>query len=150
MSALIPSIELHKLGRFWISCVKMERMKLLTLEATESTPEITFDPECGKLVIRGRSIPENATHFYYPILDWLNEYVEHPHDVTQLDLYLEYLNSISHKMLIEIFNRAQRLHDDNQKIQVNWFYDQDDDQMLEEGQVWSRKYAFDMQFQAVN
>ena len=125
-------------------------MKLLELDATESTPEIRFDPQEGILKIKGRSIPENATTFYYPLIDWLREYSHSPKPGTTLDLYLEYINSISQKMVLEIFHIALDLHEKTGDLVVNWYYDEDDEEMMEEGEIYSRKFPFNVTLKPVS
>lgn len=125
-------------------------MQLLEMQATESTPAVNFDPESGLLSIRGRSIPENALKFYYPIIDWVNEYVKSPSPTTRLDLYLEYLNSISQKMMLELFQAAMKLHRENKNVEVNWFYDEEDDTMREEGRVFSNRFELEFKLRPVS
>ena len=125
-------------------------MDRLELEATDSTPSISFDPQAGKLSICGRSIPENAAHFYHPILDWLKEYSQQPNDETQFDLYLEYINSISQKMVHEIFRIAGDLHAQDAKVNVVWHYDSDDEEMREEGQLIGTKFPFELNLKEVS
>ena len=120
-------------------------MEVITREATESTPKILFDHQTGDLRLSGRSIPENATRFYYPLLDWLNEYAQKPADQTKFEFYLEYINSISQKMVLEILNIAQRMRQESQNITIVWRYDEDDDEMLEEAQVFAQKFELDIQ-----
>jgi hypothetical protein len=120
-------------------------MEVITLEATESTPKILFDHQTGELRLSGRSIPENATRFYYPLLDWLNEYAESPAEQTKFEFYLEYINSISQKMVLEILNIAQRMRQNSKSISIVWRYDEDDDEMLEEAQVFAQKFELEIQ-----
>jgi len=129
--------------------VKRDFMEPLNLEATENTPEVEFDPTSGLLKIKGRSIPENAAKFYYPILDWLKVYTETPSSKTRLDLYLEYINSISQKMVLEIFLIVQELKKNHKSVEVNWYYDEDDEEMMEEGQLFSKRFSLDVNVKPV-
>lgn len=124
-------------------------MQVVVLDATDSTPKVMFDPSTGILQLSGRSIPENATRFYYPLLDWLNEYANSPAEKTQFDFYLEYINSISQKMVLEILSIAQKMKNDSKSIEICWRYDEDDEEMQEEGEVFARKFEMDIQFIAV-
>ena len=46
------------------------------LGGNNSTPEILFDGEANIFEIKGMSRPENATKFYAPILEWMDEYLK--------------------------------------------------------------------------
>ena len=43
-------------------------MDLLNYKGTETTPSVNFNPENGKLIIEGNSIPNDAEEFFTPIL----------------------------------------------------------------------------------
>ena len=124
-------------------------MQEVVLDATDSTPQVKFDPNSGVLQLSGRSIPENATRFYYPLLDWLNEYAGAPAEKTQFDFYLEYINSISQKMVLEILSVAQSMKDNDKNVEICWRFDEDDEEMQEEGEVFARKFEMDILFIAV-
>ena len=101
------------------------------IEATPSTPTIRFDMN-GRLLIQGRSLPENVMSFYNPLIDWARELKA---ETTKLDINLEYSNSSSSKKLLEIL----KILDANNAIKeliVNWHYESDDEDALECGQVY--------------
>lgn len=124
-------------------------MQEIRLEATDTTPAVTFDPQDGVLQLSGRSIPENATRFYYPLLDWLKEYSSNPAPNTQLDFYLEYINSISQKMVVEILHIAKEMRESEHPVEILWRHDRDDEEMQEEGEVFSQKFDLDITIMAV-
>ena len=43
-------------------------MEALILESTPHTPMINFNPLNGEMIIKGRSIPDNADEFWIPVL----------------------------------------------------------------------------------
>lgn len=114
-------------------------MDNLVIEATESTPFINFKADVGFLEMKGRSIPEDATAFYYPIFDWLNSYVDKPAENTVVHFYLEYINSISQKMLIDIFLFLSKLYHEGHPLEIIWFHDEEDEEIREEGNVFRTK-----------
>ncbi|MBN2481709.1 MAG: DUF1987 domain-containing protein [Bacteroidales bacterium] len=115
-------------------------MENLILEATANTPAIRFDKN-GRLLIEGRSLPENVTVFYNPLIEWVT-YLKA--DTTKVDINLEYANSASSKKLLEIL----KVLDANNAIReliVNWHYEVDDEDALENGQIYEellRKASF--------
>jgi hypothetical protein len=104
------------------------------LEATPKTPKLDFDKENSLFVISGRSIPENSIEFYKPLLDWLDDYLKSPNTETKMQVRLEYFNTSSSKCLVEIFRKLEKAHGENSKITVDWFYDEEDEDMQESGE----------------
>jgi hypothetical protein len=106
-------------------------MKNLTIESTNSTPEVKFSTE-GRLLIVGRSLPENTVNFYKPLIDWAVSF--EAREVT-FDINLEYLNSGSTKKLLELL----KVFDANNHIEtfyVDWHFDQDDEDILENAHIF--------------
>ena len=73
---------------------------VVKINGTQRTPKITFDTKKGELTFKGHSLPENTGDFYYPILQWVRNYIEHAPQVTNVNFDLEYFNSSSFKMLL--------------------------------------------------
>lgn len=72
-------------------------MEKIFRAATDNTPLVNFNQIDGLIELKGRSIPENAAEFYFPLLEWLNRYIQNPSKHTHFVFYLEYINSISQK-----------------------------------------------------
>ncbi|MES2678696.1 MAG: DUF1987 domain-containing protein [Bacteroidota bacterium] len=107
---------------------------LLKISGTEDTPEITFNPENNEFVISGRSLPEDVTSFYAPVFDWLNEFAENPANEAIFKFKLEYFNTASSKIILDILMKLEELvQSDNADITVEWHYSEADDDMLEAG-----------------
>ena len=109
-------------------------MNSLIIPPTPKTPEVLFDAAQGKLIIAGRSIPENALDFFQPLKNWLMEYSSHPTQLTILDVKLEYFNTSSSKMLLDLMKVLERLYTEGSTVQINWFYEEEDEDMLEAGE----------------
>jgi hypothetical protein len=107
-------------------------MENFYLEETAKTPKLSFNSQAGKFLMAGRSIPENSIEFYKPLFEWLDDYVKHPATKTMFDIKLEYFNTSSSKCLVEIFRRLEQIK--NQDIIINWFYEEDDEDMQESGE----------------
>ena len=104
------------------------------LEGTAKTPNMDFDPETGVFEISGRSIPENSVAFYRPLLDWLDVYVKSPGNTpTFLNISLEYFNTSSSKCLVEIFRRMEILLKSGRPLEIKWYYEAEDQDILEAG-----------------
>ena len=84
-------------------------MNLISIEATESTPAIRCDFENEFIQITGRSIPEDAIEFYSPIIKWLKDYQESSTQNLKLIFFLDYINSISFKMVFEVLLITEKI-----------------------------------------
>ena len=109
-------------------------MKTFFLDETPKTPKINCNPEKGELLISGRSIPENSIEFYKPLFDWLDEYTSSAEGETVLNVKMEYFNTSSSKCLVEVFRRLESLHKDGKGVSINWYFEEDDEDMEESGE----------------
>ena len=109
-------------------------MDLFTLNATETTPSVNFNPETGKLIIEGNSIPNDAEEFFNPLLSWLEEYVSSTRVKTTLVIKLHYFNVSSSKRILYMFYKLNELLKFNKPVVIKWYYSEDEDEMFEVGQ----------------
>jgi hypothetical protein len=109
-------------------------MESLIIEGTTKTPNVSFDGEKGMLEIKGRSIPENSIEFYKPLVDWLEEYARTPKSKTDVNVHLEYFNTSSSKCILDVFKKLEAIHKNKYDVQINWYYEEDDEDMLEAGE----------------
>lgn len=104
------------------------------IDGTPKTPEVVLDPTAGKLLLKGRSIPENSIEFYKPIIDWIDQYKESCLDHTEIFVQLEYFNTSSSKCILDVFKKLETIQAMDKKVVVKWFYETDDEDMLEAGE----------------
>lgn len=109
-------------------------MKNIEIEGSPKTPEINFNAETGVIEIKGRSIPENSIEFYKPMIDWLEEYASAPKSKTIVNIQLEYFNTSSSKCILDVFKKLEVISKNGNEVQVNWYYEEDDEDMLEAGE----------------
>ncbi len=109
-------------------------MEPIIIEGTSKTPTIKFDTTGGTFEIKGRSIPENSVEFYKPIVDWLDTYKESPLAKTVVNVRLEYFNTSSSKCILDVFKKLETIHKAKNEVEVNWYYEEDDEDMLEAGE----------------
>ena len=57
-------------------------METIKIMGTDDTPTVILDAENDIFEISGRSLPEDVTAFYDPILNWLDEYAGSPNAKT--------------------------------------------------------------------
>ncbi|MES2837876.1 MAG: DUF1987 domain-containing protein [Bacteroidota bacterium] len=109
-------------------------MEKLHLVGTEDTPEVLLDPSSNKFVISGRSLPEDVTTFYQPIMDWLDALENNPLSAIKFDIKLEYFNTASSKLILDILMKLEEIHTSGAcKINIVWHYQEDDEDMQEAG-----------------
>lgn len=109
-------------------------MENLVLEGSAKTPSVKFDAENGVLELKGRSIPENSVEFYKPLNDWIDAYGGSPKPVTILDMKLEYFNTSSSKCILDLFKQLEGLNGKGTEVKVNWYFEEDDEDMEEAGE----------------
>lgn len=109
-------------------------MEPIIIEGTPKTPYIQFDASKGVFEIKGRSIPENSVEFYRPLVDWLELYKEAPLAKTVVTVKLEYFNTSSSKCILDVFKKLEAIHKAKHDVEVNWYYEEDDEDMLEAGE----------------
>jgi len=109
-------------------------MKDLVIKGEAKTPTVNFNFEDGSLLISGRSIPENSVEFYEPIIDWLDEYKSSKGEGLKMDIKLEYFNTSSSKCILDLFKKLEELNEAKKAIAVQWFFEEDDEDMEEAGQ----------------
>ncbi len=121
-------------------------MLLEKLEIPEEidTPYICLDPETGVCEIKGKSYPEDITAFYSQVLDWFDEYSLLGKEDIVLSMDLTYFNSSSQKMYTEIFGRL--MDTPNFNVKIKWYYDEDDDEILENGKIYQNLTDLEFEF----
>ncbi len=106
----------------------------LEIQASAQSPYLNFSPFDGQLLIKGRSIPENAVVFYSPLFEALNDYLHEPNERTEVNICLDYINTSSSKCLLEVFKLLEQIQDNGKEVFINWCYEEGDDDMLEAGE----------------
>jgi len=109
-------------------------MENLLIDGTRQTPEINFDAASGILKLDGRSIPENTFEFFTPVLNWLDEFASVAPSKVVAKINLEYFNTSSSKYILEILKRLKVLLNDGKEVLVEWYYEEDDEEMMETGE----------------
>jgi hypothetical protein len=112
-------------------------MEALDFRATNDTPKVLLDPENEIFEISGRSLPEDVVSFYQPVLDWLEEYRESPNDYTEFVFKYIYFNTATSKLVQDILIKLEEIHETGHQVQVMWFYEEDDEDMLDLGEEFS-------------
>ncbi|MCS6895444.1 MAG: DUF1987 domain-containing protein [Bacteroidia bacterium] len=108
----------------------------LIIEPTFTTPEIRFDPEAYYFFIGGNSYPENSLKFYGPVLEWVQNWsqkVVPSSKLLTIEIRLEYFNTSTAKVLLDLLRLFEALHERGQAMQIRWLYLQEDTEMEDAG-----------------
>ncbi|MBI9053726.1 MAG: DUF1987 domain-containing protein [Bacteroidales bacterium] len=109
-------------------------MSDLIIQSTASTPEIYFK-QSGHLSIKGKSLPEDPKKFFSPLFDWVEDFNA---ENVQLDVKLEYVNTSSSKNILEFIKMIDS-KDSVRHLNLNWYYEIDDLDMLEFGEIIEKR-----------
>ena len=112
-------------------------MEVIKIQGTDDTPTVTLDAEKGLFEISGRSLPEDVTAFYTPILSWLDDYAEKPNPQTVFTFKLVYFNTASSKLLLDILMKLSEIHEDGKDVTIKWCYPEGDEDMKEAGEEYA-------------
>ena len=118
-------------------------MSIIQLEGTAKTPRVAFHDSPLSMEISGRSIPENSIAFYTPLLEWVDEHLK-AGDAVDVGIRLEYFNTSSSKCLMDLLKRVEQ---SAAEATVLWYYEEDDEDMLEAGEDYDA--IIDMPFRLI-
>lgn len=120
-------------------------MKDLKIEQTFNTPLIDFK-RTGQLVMEGKSIPENTLEFYRPVFDWMEEYKHYPTKEIVIDIRMDFFNTSSSKSILTILKNLEGIKKQGSKVIVNWYFNDEDENLLESGEDFARLLNLEFNF----
>lgn len=104
-------------------------------KATSKTPEIKSEIKTGTISIKGMSIPEDGRTFFTPFIKWLFNFVNTTDKTILIEVELEYFNTSTSNILLDIFKHLSIIHEDDKKdIKITWIYEEDDLEIKEVGE----------------
>ena len=118
-------------------------MEKLFISRTSTTPEVNFSPKDNIFSISGVSSPEDVRAMYYPVIEWIKEYINEilvakeikytTGSPLKFTTELAYFNSSSAKFLYDIFLEIKRLTPYGIPFVVEWVYEEEDIDLKEAG-----------------
>lgn len=112
-------------------------METIKIMGTDDTPTVILDAENDIFEISGRSLPEDVTAFYDPILNWLDEYAANANPKTIFTFKLVYFNTASSKLLLDILMKFEEMRENGLDVLIKWYYPEDDEDMQEAGEEYA-------------
>ena len=122
----------------------MEKEIKLLIQATISEPFISFSG--GILNISGRSILTDTSRSFNKLIEAFYRYSHKPDARTEIHIDLEYINSASNRSLLNLLILAEHLHKESFKVEVQWYYHDEDDIMFEQGKIFSELLSLPVKF----
>jgi hypothetical protein len=116
---------------------------------TGNTPEFLFNPD-GIFKIKGRGLVTNNPEVIQSIMGWIDEYLKDPAEITYVIIALEYLNSLSTTMLVSILRKLFQVTMKSGKLDIQWYYEEDDEDIIERGEFISTTFRIPIKFKLIN
>ena len=108
-------------------------MNAVLIESTKFSPEVLFDKNKGIITFTGKLYPANSTEFFSPIHEMIIDYIQNHPEIT-LVFKLTYINSSATKLVLRLFEELSTYYENGKRVQVEWFHDEMDDDMIEVGE----------------
>lgn len=116
---------------------------------TNNTPEVILNPG-GIIKIKGRALVVNKAEVSEQIMNWIENYLIDPSETTKVFIAFEYLNSFSTSILVSILKRLSQTIQHPRKLVIQWYYEEDDEDILERGEYISETYNIPIEFIITN
>lgn len=126
--------------------INMESLSLPATEGSFATPNIHFDLDTKVFVMEGESFLENTDDFYAPILAWLTDFVENFDERITFNFKFYYYNSSSSKCILKIFKLLKKYNETKQGVEINWYYPEGNEDLLQEGEDFANLIETDINF----
>jgi hypothetical protein len=121
-------------------------MNNLIIQASDDSPYILADFDKASVEISGKSLPENVTEFYAPLMQWLNLHARKLKNIT-VSFKLNYFNTASSKIILDILLLLEEIKGEGKKPRILWYYPEYDEEMHEAGIEYSE--MVDLDFEAL-
>jgi len=119
-------------------------MEALNIPAGRNTPAIKYEPAHAWFRVVGNSVPENASGFYAPVVEWMRTNINDLPNGCAFEFSLPYFNSSSLKALYLLLVEIKKAKDLGKRFSLAWYVEQDDEFMTEAGQTYSEMIGMDI------
>ncbi len=98
------------------------------------SPDIEFQD--GVIDILGRSIQDYPNQKFERLINAFLHYSMSPLKTTEINIRLEYINSSTNRLLMNLLIIAESIKEKGFQVTVNWYYDIHDELMLDQGNIF--------------
>lgn len=116
-------------------------METVKIKQTDITPEVILDVNTKTFLIAGISMPSDPRKFYLPIINWIIEYKNNPIEDARICIKLDYFNTASAKMILELMKHVKSIGNGNKII---WMHDPTDEDIMEVGAEYQEMLGEDV------
>jgi len=81
---------------------------------------------------------------------WIDEYVTKPAEITYVIIAFEYLSSFCTTILVSILRKLSQVLLHSGKLVIQWYYEEDDEDILERGEYISSTFDIPIMFILTN
>lgn len=111
---------------------KSMMMSEMLFSETVNSPMVRLDDERGSIDIQGKSTLPDPVEFYSSLL---SQIIKIPRQkLHTLNIRLSYINTGSSKWMLHLFRQLEKIAEPLSAIQINWFYEEDDETMAMAGE----------------
>lgn len=96
--------------------------------------------------MRGKSSPEDPVAFYNILLQNIENYVQLNVSKLTVNMAFEYFNTSSSKCLFNILRKLETVEELGKKVVVNWYFENEDEDMKEAGEDFSSFFDYEFNF----
>lgn len=106
-----------------------------TTQAANDTPAIIVKDRLKRVELRGHSRMTDPGEFYEMLREKLVKLFYSFNKTLIIDIQFEYINTGSSKWLYHVLSKMQDLYITGGLIEVNWYFERDDEVIQEAGEV---------------
>ena len=121
-------------------------MEPIHIKESIVSPRTILDKDLAMFESSGNSYMSNPVMHYSAVLNWLNEYVRDPLPETRFVFNLEYSNSATIKLLNEIIIVLLKIKGTSKKLEIQWYYNDDDEDCIDIGKQFETINKFPFNF----
>jgi len=113
-------------------------MNKLEIKGTNTTPQVNFDAETGKLEMQGTIIQEDTAGFFKPIFEWLDSFKPDKQTPILMRLCFYYYNTSASKRIFVMLKKLDELFQNGYNVKVVWEHEEGDEDSIQECQGYKR------------
>lgn len=123
----------------------MENLNIPFVKDCPYYPFVNFNSETGICEIKGESYMEESYKFYDPLIAWIKKFATDLKKPLTMNFRLHYFNTNSSRMILDLLDTLREYRDNGGKVNVCWYYDSKDPDMVDEVEDFKLESGVDIQ-----